>query len=218
MFADVYGMVELSGPMALKLYLPTPSKSLSLPSFSIALPGFSLRTVNEDGQPVRWGEDGYLEVKGPGVLKGYEGHPEAGPTNEGWFSTGDLARCWPGGVFTLTGRSKDRLKVGGFSVFPAEVETELRTLASVRDVVLVGLPDERMGERPVALVVPHDPMQFQEEAFLQEAATIVAGYRRPRHAMIIDDIPRGNHGKINRNLATSWAKEKWAERQNETEE
>ncbi|MDX1619506.1 MAG: class I adenylate-forming enzyme family protein, partial [Nitriliruptorales bacterium] len=118
-------------------------------------------------------------------------------------------RVWPGGMFAFAGRRHDRLKVGGFSVFPAEVETELRRAPNVREVALVGLPDERLGERPVALVVPDEG--FDPAQFLGWAEEHVAGYRRPRDVTVVDSIPRGNHGKVNRDRATALALDRFSE-------
>jgi fatty-acyl-CoA synthase len=125
----------------------------------------------------------------------------------GWFPTGDLAKVWPGGFYSFMGRSRDRLKVGGFSVFPAEVETILREHPDVGEIVVVGLPDDRWGERPVALVVPKQG-SFDADAFLAWAATKVAAYRRPRAALAVESLPRGSHGKIDRASATKLAREK----------
>jgi acyl-CoA synthetase (AMP-forming)/AMP-acid ligase II len=205
-FADIYGMVELSGPMALRLYPSSPSHQIDLPVLSFVLPGFEVRAVDEQGRVVGWGRVGGLQVRGAGVLKTYEGAADAGPDADGWFTTGDLARVWPGGLFSFVGRSRDRLKVGGFSVFPAEVEEILRSYPEVAEVTVVGLPDSRLGERPVALLIPkRSPEQFDTEAFLVWAAEHVAGYRRPRQVFVVSTLPRGNHGKINRSEATRLA-------------
>src|SRR5262249_30322388 len=125
----------------------------------------------------------------------------------GWFPTGDLAKVWPGGLFTFMGRSRDRLKVGGFSVFPAEVETILREHSDVADVVVVGVPDHRLRDRPVALVVARRA-PFDADAVVAWAEGKVAGYRRPRAAAAVDALPRGHNGKIDRAAATRVAVEK----------
>jgi acyl-CoA synthetase (AMP-forming)/AMP-acid ligase II len=204
-FADIYGMVELSGPAALRLYPPS-SRRRELPILSVMLPGFEARVVDEAGHPVRWGVTGALEIRGRGVLRKYEGQGGAGFASGAWFATGDLARVWPGGIFTFVGRRRDRLKVGGFSVFPAEVETILRTHPDVVDVALVGIADARTGERPVALVIAKGE-HFDAEAFVAWAAQHVAGYRRPRAAVRVASLPRGPHGKIDRAAATRLAAE-----------
>ncbi|MDP9023269.1 MAG: acyl--CoA ligase [Actinomycetota bacterium] len=202
-FADVYGMVEMSGPAAVRLFPPSLIRPVPAPPLSVTLPGVEVRAVDDDGAPVAWGRVGQLQFRGPGVLASYADGPEACDSH-GWLSTGDLGRVWPGGVLTFVGRTRDRLKVSGFSVFPAEVEARLRRHPDVADVALVGLPDERHGDRPVALVVPGSD-SFDAEVFLDWAATEVAGYRRPRAAYVIDALPRGPHGKVDRAAASHLA-------------
>lgn len=202
-FVDVYGMVELSGAAAYRLFPPLPG---ALPALGVASPALSMRTVDDAGDPVGWGEVGELQVRGGGVLEEYRGRPDAGPGDDGWFATGDRVRRFPGGLLQFAGRDADRLKVGGFSVFPAEVEQELLGLGGIAEVVLVGLPDERLGDRPVALVVPTAD-GLDPQAFLAQAATAVAGYRRPRGVVVVDAVPRGNNGKVDRTAATALAVE-----------
>ena len=200
-FADIYGMVELSGPMALRWYALSPFAQTPLPSICFALPGFEVRAVDEHGHVLGFGKQGELQVRGGGVLRRYEGARGTGPDEDGWFATGDIATVWAAGFFSIEGRSRDRLKVGGFSVFPAEVETTLRKHPAVKEVALVGLPDERLGDKPVALVVPEDE-PFPSEDFLAWAAEHIAGYRKPHQVFLSENIPRGNHGKIDRQAAT----------------
>ena len=203
-FVDTYGMVELSGPAAVRIFLPSPDR-LVLKTPHRLLPGVQARAVDEQGAPMRWGRVGELAFRGPGVLRGYRGHARSGPDEDGWFRSGDFGRVWPGGWFTFAGRRADRLKVCGFSVFPAEVEAKLITAPQVREVALVGVPDARMGERPVAVVVPEDG--FDRGAFLAWAEQHVAGYRRPREVVLLDALPRGPNGKIDRRAATRRATE-----------
>jgi long-chain acyl-CoA synthetase len=200
---DVFGMVELSGPAAIRLYPPSPVGSLPAPSFAVTLPGVTVRVVDAEGRPVPRGSVGELQWRGPNVLEGYEGHADAGPDEAGWFGSGDHGRLLRAGLFQFVGRSKDRLKVGGFSVFPAEVEEELRDARGVAELAVVGLEDERLGERLVAVVVPTDG--FDDDQFLRWAHDQVAGYRRPAEVVVVDALPRGNNGKLDRDAATELA-------------
>jgi acyl-CoA synthetase (AMP-forming)/AMP-acid ligase II len=202
-FVDIYGMVELSGAAALRIFPPSLLGTLPVPSFAVALPGIEVRAVDEDGRPVPRGTDGELQWRGPGVLEGYEGHADAGPDDEGWFASGDHARVFPGGFFRFSGRSKDRLKVGGFSVFPAEVEEELHAGPGLDGLAIVGVPDDRLGDRLVAVVVPG--RGFDADAFLAWAKDQTAGYRRPTQVVAVDELPRGANGKVDRNAATELA-------------
>jgi acyl-CoA synthetase (AMP-forming)/AMP-acid ligase II len=203
MVVDIFGMVELSGPAALRLYPPSPVGSLPAPSFAVTLPGVAVRVVDEEGAPVGRGTTGELQWRGANVLEGYEGHDEGGPDADGWFGSGDHGRLLGGGLFQFSGRSKDRLKVGGFSVFPAEVEEELDGGRGVAELAIVGVPDERLGERLVAVVVPADG--FDDDQFLRWARDQVAGYRRPSEVVVVDAIPRGANGKLDRDGATRLA-------------
>lgn len=203
-FVDVYGMVELSGAAAVRVLPASPSSALPLPAVSLVLPGISVRAVDADGHPVGHGELGELQFRGAAVLSGYEGRTDAGPGGDGWFATGDQGRLWPGGVFRIVGRDGDRLKIGGFSVFPAEVETDLREHPAVADVALVGVPDPRLGQRPVAVVVP-ERAGFDPGDYLTWSRDRVAGYRRPTAVVVVDDLPRGPNGKLDRRAATAIA-------------
>jgi acyl-CoA synthetase (AMP-forming)/AMP-acid ligase II len=199
-FIDIYGMVELSGAAAVRIFPPSLVGTLPVPSFAVALPGISVRAVDHDGRPVPRGTVGELQWRGAGVLEGYEGREDAGPDGEGWFSSGDHARVFAGGLFQFAGRSKDRLKVGGFSVFPAEVEEELRDAPGLDDLAIVGVPDDRLGDRLVAVVVAGG--SFDADAFLRWAKDETAGYRRPTEVVEVDELPRGANGKIDRDAAT----------------
>lgn len=202
-FLDVYGMVELSGAAAVRVFPPSLIAAVPLPSVAAALPGIEVRAVDEDGEPVPRGTVGELQWRGPGVLNGYEGRDDGGPADTGWFASGDQARVWPGGLFQFAGRSKDRLKVGGFSVFPAEVEEALRRAPGVVELAVVGVPDDRLGDRLVAVVVPGPG--FESGEFLAWAKEHTAGYRRPAAVVEVDDLPRGANGKVDRDAATDLA-------------
>jgi acyl-CoA synthetase (AMP-forming)/AMP-acid ligase II len=202
-FVDIYGMVELSGAAAVRIFPPSLVGTLPVPSFAVTLPGIEVRAVDHDGRPVARGTVGELQWRGPGVLEGYEGRDDAGPDGDGWFSSGDHARVFAGGLFQFAGRSKDRLKVGGFSVFPAEVEEELRDAPGLADLAIVGVPDDRLGDRLVAVVVAAPA--FDAPAFLRWAKDNTAGYRRPHEVVEVDELPRGANGKIDREAATELA-------------
>jgi acyl-CoA synthetase (AMP-forming)/AMP-acid ligase II len=202
-FLDVFGMVELSGPAAVRLFPPSVLGALPAPPVAVALPGMEVRAVSDDGRAVGAGELGHLQWRGLGVLESYQGQERDGPAEDGWFGTGDRGRVWRGGVFQLAGRDRDRLKVSGFSVFPAELEEELHGGPGVAELAVVGVPDERTGERLVALVVPADG--FDPDAFLAWAHDQVAGYRRPRDVVVVGSLPRGAHGKLDREAATALA-------------
>jgi acyl-CoA synthetase (AMP-forming)/AMP-acid ligase II len=201
--ADGYGMVELSGPAAVRLFPPSVLPPLGVTPPHRVLGGMEVRAVDEAGAPVPAGSPGTLEFRGRSVLRAYRGRA-GGPDAQGWFTTGDRGAVFPGGWFRFVGRDRDRLKIGGFSVFPAEVEALLLAHPHVAEVGVVGLPDDRTGERAVALVLPSDP-SFDSAEFMEWSRRVVAGYRRPSLVFQVDAVPRGAHGKIDREAATALA-------------
>jgi acyl-CoA synthetase (AMP-forming)/AMP-acid ligase II len=192
-FIDGYGMVELAGGAAIRISLPF----IQLPL--VPLPGYQLKAVDENGDEVGMGEVGELAVKGPGVLKGYHGKKEA--TEEvllpdGFLRTGDLARRQPFGLVSLAGRKKHVIKHGGYSVFAVEVEHTLEEHPDIVEAAVVGLPDERKGEIPVAVVRLREGADVTPDALVAWAAEHMADYKTPRQVRIVDDLPRTGTDKV----------------------
>ncbi len=164
------------------------------------LPGVELRLVDDDGTPVRPGEAGEIQVRGPGVFKAYWQRQEAtleAFTEDGWFRTGDRA-VELDGAFRILGRmSVDILKTGGEKVSALEIEDALRNHPEVRDVAVVGVPDPDWGERVCGAVVPArpearpDPDELRD--FLKER---LAPYKVPKEIRLLDDLPRNAMGKV----------------------
>jgi acyl-CoA synthetase (AMP-forming)/AMP-acid ligase II len=198
-FIDGYGMVELAGGAAIRISLPW----IQLPL--VPLPGYSLKAVDENGSEVGMGEVGELAVKGPGVLKGYHGKKEA--TEEvllpdGFLRTGDLARRGPFGLVSLAGRKKHVIKHGGYSVFAVEVEHTLEEHPDVVEAVVVGLPDERKGEVPVAAVRVREGASLTEDDLVAWARENMADYKVPRQVRIVDELPRTGTSKVQKDKVT----------------
>jgi acyl-CoA synthetase (AMP-forming)/AMP-acid ligase II len=200
-FIEGYGMVELSGGAAMKLTPPFAGSLLSKP-IGIALPSNQLRVVDANDRQVRIGQVGELLVKGPGVLQRYrndENATDATMAADGWLRTGDLAKRRPLGAVEFVGRAKDVIKVGGYSVFAAEVQAVLETFEGVAEASVVGLPDARMGE-VVAVALrqfvgsPAIDLEMAKAFALQK----LAKYKVPRHWLIVDDLPRTGSSKVQR--------------------
>ena len=200
-FIEGYGMVELSGGAAVKVTPPFAGSLLSK-SIGIPLPSNQLRVVDDNNNQVRIGQVGELLVKGPGVLQRYrndEAATDATMTNDGWLRTGDLAKRQPFGAVEFVGRAKDVIKVGGYSVFAAEVQAVLETFDGVGEASVVGLPDTRMGESvAVALRQVSDSPPIDLEAVKALATEKLAKYKVPRHWLIVDDLPRTGSSKVQR--------------------
>jgi fatty-acyl-CoA synthase len=156
-----------------------------------------VRVVDEAFEDVAAGEIGEIVVRSPGVAVGYWRRPEetAEAFVDGWFRTGDLARIDGDGYVFITGRSKDMIISGGLNVYPVEVEQALLRHPAVADVAVVGMPDPRWGETPVAVVVRAAPATAAE---LDEFARLhVAKYKVPTRWVFVEDpLPRTFSGKV----------------------
>jgi long-chain acyl-CoA synthetase len=142
---------------------------------------------------------GELLVRGPQVMLGYWEHPEATSAvlREGWLHTGDLASCDERGFFKIVDRIKDLIITSGFNVYPGDVEEVLRTYPGVKDVAVVGEPDEERGEVVKAVLVVDSPKNFQRRLFDEFTRQKLAAHKRPRIIEIRhEDLPRNFLGKV----------------------
>ena len=123
---------------------------------AIGIPGYQWETkiVDDAGAPVEPGAIGELAVKGPGVMKSYYNDPEATAAvlRDGWLLTGDMARTDEDGFIHLVDRKKDVIITGGENIYPVQVEDFLHRHPDIKDVAVIGLPDERLGEIAAAIV------------------------------------------------------------------
>jgi acyl-CoA synthetase (AMP-forming)/AMP-acid ligase II len=155
---------------------------------------------------VALGRTGEIQVQSPSVMAGYL--PEEATADafaDGWFRTGDVGWLEPEGWVHLTDRSKEMIKVNAFQVAPAEIEAVLLGHPSVLDCAVFGVPDERAGEVPAA-AVQLDPNWHVVEGELQRlVADSLATYKRLRHVVVVDAIPRLPSGKaLRRTLRDEW--------------
>ena len=200
-FAEGYGMVEVGGGVAAKLSPPFLGGG-SGPfgeALGFALPGYEMRVVDDAGDELPSGQVGELQVKGPGVLKGYwgdEGATAAVLTDDGWLRTGDLARKGRLGLLVFEGRSKHVIKHGGYSVYALEVEQALEQHPDVLEASVVGLPDERLGEIPAAAIRLAGRATLKAaklEAFAKQRLT---DYKVPKRWLAVADLPRTGTDKV----------------------
>jgi long-chain acyl-CoA synthetase len=155
------------------------------------------KVVNEFGEEVPVGEVGELVVRGPNVMKGYYKMPEE--TNAalrgGWLYTGDLARVDEEGYFYIVDRKKDMIIVGGYNVYPREIEEVLFAHPGIVEAAVVGLPDPDFGESVHAYVVLKDSSLTTED-LQAHCKEHLAKYKVPKHFEILDDLPKNTTGKI----------------------
>ncbi len=163
------------------------------------LPGVEIRLVTESGEVVHGeGEPGEIHVKGAGVFREYWKRPDvtAEAFVDGWFRTGDMA-VLDDGYYRILGRlSVDIIKSGGYKISALEIEDVLRDHPGVREVAVVGIPDETWGETVAAAVIPAGP-SAPELADLQSwARERLSDYKVPRKLALVADLPRNAMGKV----------------------
>ncbi|MEU1207957.1 acyl-CoA synthetase [Nocardia sp. NPDC005825] len=169
--------------------------------------GVETRLRDESGAPVPHdGESvGGLQVRGPMLFDGYLGKPEVTAENftgDGWFKTGDVAVIDAEGFHRIVGReSVDLIKSGGYRIGAGEIETSLLGHPAVAETAVIGVPDEDLGQRIVAYVVPRDAA---DAALADELIAHVAGelsvHKRPREVRLVDALPRNAMGKVQKKL------------------
>jgi long-chain acyl-CoA synthetase len=174
------------------------------------LPGVELRIVDDDGDDIEdVGDPGEIVVRGPNVFKGYWNKPKEteaafigpggtpGTPGDGWFRTGDIGVLDDDGDLFIVDRSKDLVIVSGFNVYPREVEDVLRKHPNVGDVAVVGVHDDKTGERVRAIVVADPPGEsVTEDVLIEYCRKSLAPYKIPKEIEVVSDIPRNAAGKV----------------------
>jgi 4-coumarate--CoA ligase len=189
-----YGMTELS-----------PVSHVSRPddirpgTVGITVPATECRIVDPEGRDVPEGGEGELLVRGPQVMKGYLGNPQATADTideDGWLHTGDVGRFDEHGHLSIVDRVKELIKFKGFQVPPAELEALLVTHPGVADVAVIGIPDVEAGELPKAFVVRAPGSEVSEDELVEFVRSQVATYKQVRAVQFVDEIPKSASGKI----------------------
>jgi malonyl-CoA/methylmalonyl-CoA synthetase len=164
------------------------------------LRGVEVRLVEEDGRDVDVDDDetfGEVAVRGPNLLLEYLNRPDAtaDAVREGWFFTGDLAVRAPEGIRIIGRKSTDLIKTGGFRVGAGEVEACLLEHTGVAEVAVTGEPDDDLGERIVAWIVPTDEPPDEQE-LIDHVARLLTPHKRPRAVRFVSALPRNELGKV----------------------
>jgi acyl-CoA synthetase (AMP-forming)/AMP-acid ligase II len=166
-----------------------------------AIPDVEVRIVDGDAAEVPVGESGEIVVRGYNVMSGYLDDPDATAAAVdagGWLHTGDIGFLDAAGNLAITDRLKDMYVSGGFNVYPAEVEAVLRRHPGVAQVAVVGIPDRRMGEVGLAVVVP--ALDADAAAMVADlpryAKEQLANFKVPRRVEVVDALPTNASGKV----------------------
>ncbi len=164
-----------------------------------AIPDVEVRVVDAAGRTCPAGDAGEIVVRGYNVMRGYFNDAKATEEAidaEGWLHTGDIGVMDAGGNVRVTDRLKDMYVSGGFNVYPAEVEAVLRTHPRVVQVAVIGVPDTRMGEVGLAVVVPTDEASDLEGELTAWAGERLANFKVPRSVRTVDALPVNASGKV----------------------
>ena len=181
----------------------------SLKSCGSPLPLIEIQVSDEHGNPVPDGEVGEFLIKSPSLTTGYYHQPEvtAAAFAGGWYHSGDAGYRDAQGFLYMVDRVKDMIVSGGENVYSTEVENAIQKLAGVRLSAVIGLPDEKWGERVVAIVVADPDAGLTEAAVIAHCRELIAGYKTPKQVEFVDALPITGSGKVmKRQLADEYAK------------
>jgi len=150
------------------------------------------------GVEMKLGENEEIVVRGPNIFPGYWNRPEetAKVLRDGWLYTGDVGYGDADGYFFITDRKKDMLLVNGINVYPREIEEVIYQFPGVKEAAVVGLPDPRKGEQPVAFVVAAEGQILDEKQLLQFVRGKLADYKVPKRVVFMPALPHNATGKI----------------------
>jgi long-chain acyl-CoA synthetase len=189
-----YGLSETS-PVA---SFNHPDRERKPGSIGTPVDGVEMKVVDEDDNEVTQGEVGEIVIRGHNIMKGYWKKPDA--TAEamrgGWFHTGDMALLDEDGYFFIVDRKKDMIIRGGYNIYPREIEEVLYEHPAVREVAVLGVPDENLGEEVAAAVALKDGAEATAEDLRNFVKEQVAAYKYPRRVWFVEELPKGPTGKI----------------------
>ncbi|MBK6402981.1 MAG: AMP-binding protein [Rhodocyclaceae bacterium] len=194
---QVWGATETS-PISACLRLG--EEVLKAGSAGRAALGVELRIVDQQERDVPTGQSGEILVRGANVMNGYQGDPEgtARALRAGWFHSGDSGYLDAEGYLYVNGRFKDMIISGGENVSPAEIEALLIECPEIAEVAVIGRPDQRWGEVPVAVVVPKPGVSIGRELVLGLCEGRLARYKHPKEVVFLPALPRTALGKVRR--------------------
>lgn len=197
---SVYGMTETTSSTVLSRFedpidIVCDNKGLPIGDFEVAV------VDSESGVPRPTGQDGEIWIRGHIVMSGYLDDSDATAkvmTPDGWFRTGDLGHFDATGYLKVTGRLKDMFIVGGSNAYPAEIERYLQAYEGIRQAIVVGAPDRRLGEVGFAFIQKEPGATIGEADLIAYCRANLADYKVPRHVRFVDDFPMTSTNKIQR--------------------
>ena len=194
-YIDAYGLTE---GCAADTMMEAGREIEKIGSVGRALAHVEIEIRDDIGNALPAGESGEVCLRGPKVTRGYWKDPERTSASffGDWFRTGDIGYLDADGFLYLTDRKKDLIISGGENIASSEVERVLYQLPQVREAAVIGVPDERWGERPVAVVVLNEGQSLDLETLAMHCRDHLARFKVPKDLVIRDQLPRNPSGKI----------------------
>lgn len=189
-----YGLSEASPVVSMNpIKGPCKEGSIGKP-----IPGVEISVQDDEGNILAVGQTGEICVRGGNVMRGYWNQPEATAKalRNGWLLTGDIGHGDTDGYFYITDRKKDMLIVNGINVYPREIEEIIYQIPGVKEAAVVGMPDARRGEHPVAFVAANEGVSLEEKTILHFIRQKLADYKVPKKVTFMPALPRNATGKV----------------------
>jgi long-chain acyl-CoA synthetase len=167
-------------------------------SIGIPIPHVEMSVQDDSGKILGANETGEICVRGGNVMMGYWNQPaETAKVFRGdWLLTGDIGHRDADGYYYITDRKKDMLIVNGINVYPREIEEVIYHFPGVKEAAVIGVPDTRRGEQPLAFVAAAEGQTLDEKTLLQFIRGKIADYKMPKHIVILPALPKNATGKI----------------------
>lgn len=196
-----YGLTEAS-PLVSCNPLGATGVGNQIGTIGIPLPSTEVCFFDEDGEVVKGVTPGELAVRGPQVMKGYWNRPEETKRvmKGDWLLTGDVAFMDEDGFIKIVDRKKDLILVSGFNVYPNEIEDAISTHPGVHECAVIGVKDDKCGERPIAVIVMREGFQLASKELKEFCKKNLTSYKIPKSFMFYPELPKSNVGKILRRV------------------
>jgi len=189
-----YGLTEVTGLSTVN----PPLGKRKAGSIGLAIPSQEIKIMDEENNELPQGSKGEICIKGESVMLKYFNNPAA--TNEaiidGWLHTGDIAYQDEDGFFYIVDRKKDMINRGGENIYPREIEMALESLPGLKEVAVIGIADEALGERVKAYIIPTEPGILTQEDVIHFLEDKLARFKIPEIIEFVEDLPRNPTGKI----------------------
>jgi len=194
-YIDAYGLTETCGG---DTFMEAGREIEKIGSTGRAIAHVEIEIRDDAGHSLPPGENGEICLRGPKVTQGYWNDPDktAASFFGDWFRTGDVGYLDEDGFLYLTDRKKDLIISGGENIASSEVERVIYDMPEIREVAVIGVPDERWGERPVAIVVLAEGAALDLPGLVNHCRGRLAGFKVPKQLIVRDSLPRNPSGKV----------------------